>query len=177
MSSKSLLKNVETLSSESKSLYAALQDEREIACVLLSASFLDHCLATLLHQHFIKSSVGPKMLDPRGGILGTYAARSDLCYCLGLVAKPVYQNLITIGMIRNRFAHSHLTVSFADDDIERWCLDLHFPAFIEESEELAEDDGGPSVFTDARERFSLVVALILTALECPRSEPKDEWWS
>jgi len=177
-----VLKSVRTLSDESQALYAALQDEREIACVLLSASFLDHCLATLLSRHFIESSVSNKLLDPRGGVLGTYAARSDLCYALGLVAKPVYQNLIVIGMIRNRFAHSHWTVAFADEDIERWCLELNFPAFIEESQELAEDEDGPSVFSDARERFSLVVALtanrlILTALERPRSEAKEDWWS
>lgn len=175
--------SVESLTGDSRSLYDGLQDERDIACVLISTSYLDNCMASLLGRYFAKTSVSGKLLDPRRGLLGAYSARADLCYCLGLVAKEVYQNLQAIAQIRNQFAHSHLSVTFDDPEVRQWCLDLISPPFFPCP---VDDDGSdpdvPDLCRDPRGKFTVVVSLtvqrlILTAMDTTHCPSKDDWWS
>lgn len=169
---------------EAGALYAALQDERDLSCVLLSASFLDRCLAAVLSAYFSKSSVVEKLLDPRGGFLGTFAARSDLCYCLGLVSKLFYQNLLTIATLRNTFAHSHLDLSFAAPSIAELCFKLHTPPFIAGGCDIRakNDTEYRGLCGNARDRFTVVVTLMANQLinraaAAERCPPAEDWWS
>ncbi|MBW7907072.1 MAG: hypothetical protein LC135_12000 [Phycisphaerae bacterium] len=165
-------------------LYAALRDERDLSCVLLSASFLDRCLENLLEAYLAASSTTEKLLDPRGGFLGSFAARSDACYCLGLVSKRFYQNLLTIATLRNTFAHSHLDLSFEAPRIAELCFRLHTPPFIADGCDIrARDDAEyQSLCGNARDRFTIVVALmanqlITKAADTPHRPPASDWWS
>ena len=109
---------VEELSKQSKDVYKVVNGEPDLACVLILASYLDQCLASLLKKHFIKnSSTVERLLDPVRGNVGTFQARADLSYSLGLIPKEIYQNLCVIGSIRNQFAHSHLEIGFTHVDI------------------------------------------------------------
>ena len=54
------------------------------------------------------------------GPMGTYSGRIRAAYCLGLLRKPVRDDLRLVGKIRNRFAHD-LAASFADQQISSWC--------------------------------------------------------
>jgi len=171
-------------SDEASALYAALQDERDLPCVLLSASFLDRCMAGVLAKHFTKSSVSDKLLDPRAGFLGTFAARADVCYSLGLVSKPFYQNLMTIASLRNMLAHSHLTLSFAAAEVSALCFRLHTPPFIAGGCDIRakNDDEYQGLCRHARDRFTVVVTLMANQLinleaRCARCTPAEDWWS
>lgn len=118
---------VEQLSKESQALLDAVNEEPDLPCVLISTSYLDQCLASLLEQHFIKGKTAIRLLDPRGGPIGNFSVRADLCYCLELIPKDLYQNLKTVAEIRNRFAHSHLSISFGNSEVTRICEKLSFP--------------------------------------------------
>jgi len=48
---------IETLTEESKRLCDVLNQEVDLACVLIGASYLDHALASLLKRYFIDSKV------------------------------------------------------------------------------------------------------------------------
>ena len=56
------------------------------------------------------------------GPLGTYAAkiRAGLAYLLGWIGKDVFDDLIAIGKIRNRFAHAIEAKNFSDQKISTW---------------------------------------------------------
>ena len=54
MSKKIRIPEVETLSKESSHLYDVLNNESDLACVLIATSYLDYALASLLKRHFIE---------------------------------------------------------------------------------------------------------------------------
>lgn len=56
------------------------------------------------------------------------SSRSDTCYCLGLVDKRLYQDLLVIAEIRNQFAHHHLALSFAVPEVVQQCEKLSYVA-------------------------------------------------
>jgi len=62
---------IETLSKESQLLYDAVNEEPALPCVLISTSFLDQCLASLLERFFIKSRTAQSMLDATKGFWGS----------------------------------------------------------------------------------------------------------
>jgi DNA-binding MltR family transcriptional regulator len=147
---------IEKLSSESKNLFSILSSEPDFSKVLIAASFLDQSLSSMLYRYFLESRVANLLLDSRGA-LGTFSTRIDLSYVLGLINKPIFQDLSTISEIRNIFAHSHLTVSFKTPIIVEKCsklkyLDLCF-----------NDDLFGNVHT-VSDRFSLTVVMISQVL-------------
>ena len=105
---------IEELSQETQALYDVLNNEMDMACILIATSYLDQILASLLEQYFVKSNTARNLLDSRGGVLGTFASRAGLSYCLGLIPKGLYQNLRVVGEIRNRLAHNYLLLDFTE---------------------------------------------------------------
>ena len=81
----------------------------------------------MLKRHFIKGKTANRLIDPGGGPIGSFFVRADLCYCLNLISKGLYENLRTVAEIRNRFAHSYLSVSFKDSEVIKLCEKLSFP--------------------------------------------------
>jgi DNA-binding MltR family transcriptional regulator len=84
--------------------------------VIASVAFLEQALSTLLANFLIKSYTAETLLDHRGA-LGSFKAKADLAYTLGLIPKLLFQNLSVIGEIRNRFAHTHAEVTFESEEI------------------------------------------------------------
>jgi DNA-binding MltR family transcriptional regulator len=178
---------VENLSEESRHLYDVINDESDIACVLIGTSYLDQTLASLLERNFIESQIGAKLLNPNGGALGTFNGRADLAYCLGLISKSFYANLCKVAEIRNKFAHRHLLLTLADTEIVTSMDALTFPTV---AESIAIDEDGkrqdnPEPFSHIkhpRDRFNVIVgmmvnSLLLSGLATKRKEGKSEGWS
>lgn len=116
--------SLEELSDDSKRILKTLMGGPDISAVMVGASYLDSCLATLLRAVFHNSNVTEKLLAPNGGFLGTFAARSDLAYVLGKIPKPLYQDLRYIAEIRNFFAHTHFDVDFKNATVKSLCSRL-----------------------------------------------------
>lgn len=170
---------LEDLSQESQALYEVLNDESDLACVLIATSYLDQTLASLLERYFVEGNTSQRLLDPRGGVLGTFASRADLSYCLGLIPKGLYQNLRIVGEIRNRFAHNYLLLDFNDQDIIDQVGKLSFPRV---KEIVSADDKSPfERITHPRDRFNIVTAmmvsrLLLTGLSIERRTRRLKGW-
>lgn len=169
---------LETLSHQTQALIEVINNEPDMACVLITGSFLDQCLASLLYRYFIKSNTANNLLSFKGN-LGTYSSRVNLCYCLGLITKGMRQNLDIIGEIRNLFGHTHLMLDFSNQEIKSLCDKLTFPKFHQivggNSEEL------PINSLDARHRFSTISFLltnriILAGLAMSHKEPLGTGW-
>src|SRR5262245_33629687 len=112
------------LSKESRDLYKVLNKEDDVPCVVVAAAFLDAAVASLIAEFMLrKSATAAKLLSPNGP-LGGFQTRIDVGYCLGLIRKEHYQELCIVAKVRNQFAHSHLHLSFADEQIREWCDEL-----------------------------------------------------
>lgn len=119
---------VEGLSKDGQSVYEVLNGEPDLSAVLIASSYIDACLGALLEGFFLKSSVATKLLNVKGGSLGSFSSRSDACYCLGLINKQLYQDILVIAEIRNQFAHHHLALSFAVPEAAEQCEKLSYVA-------------------------------------------------
>ena len=170
------IREIQTLSKESRVLYDVVNNESDLPCVLITTSFLDQCLASILERFFINGNTAESVLDPLRGCLGSFAARADLCYCLGLIPKGLFRNLRTVGEIRNRFAHSYLSLTFDDPEVAHLCESLLFPKVTPES---IKDPWAK--FKHPREKFTMCVVimanrLMLTGLSTKRRPKEEKGW-
>jgi len=97
-----------------------------LSCALVGGACIENALGSLLELALIDDDASRNLLNGPKEILSTYAARADLCFCLGLIPSLVHRNAKTIGKIRNTFAHSHEAIDFSDGGVDRLCgqLDL-----------------------------------------------------
>lgn len=170
---------VEALSADTQKFFDVLNDEPDFSVVVVSCAYLDACLGSILEKHLIQSEVSTKLLDVRSGVLGSFSARSDACYALGLISKRIYQDLLALAGLRNQFAHHHLMLDFDAAGICQMCASLKY---AETLERFDMDNGElmfkPGQLEDARTRFVMTVVLIsqrllLIALEVKRIEKVD----
>src|SRR5262245_9406057 len=88
------------LEPEALEFYRVLNEEKnDLACVLLTLGFLDLCLHRLLKSFLIGGSTTKGLLKHTGP-LGSFNARAELSYSLGLISKGVKQNLEVLGDMR-----------------------------------------------------------------------------
>lgn len=164
----------EILSSESEHLYELLNSGPDTSVIVVGVSYIDACLASLLSKRLLESKVTDKLLDPRSGAVGSFSARSDLVYALGLIDKSLYQDLLVLGELRNEAAHHHFALSFSSEQVVQNCEKLKYVA---EMKTLGGEKflDGPWM-TQPRSRFAITAAfvvnrLLLTALGTSHAEP------
>src|SRR4051812_43950459 len=111
------IQSVAQLNQDANAFYDALNSESSLACILLASSYLDQCVGSLLQKFLIDGGTSEKLLDPRGGILGSFANRANLAYSLGLIGKWSLQNLQCILEIRNVLAHNYSQTTFDTKEV------------------------------------------------------------
>ena len=175
---------VEVLSAESRALHNAINDEPDFPCVLIATSFLDQCLVSLLERFFVDSRVSTDLLR---GALGRLSTRAKLCYALGLIPESLMANLLALSEIRNKFAHSYLSLSFEDAGIMALCESLTFPE-VSEWIDVGSEVGEASKPSDPWERFrnprikftiiatSMASRLLLFGLGTERRGAQSKGW-
>ncbi len=154
---------LEDLSKDTKKIFETLNEGSDLACVLIGTSYLAELLASAIKVSFIESTVSDKLLDPQRGAVGGLATRADLAYCLGLVNKNVYRDLIKVAEIRNLFAHRHLALDFGDSTIIEACEELRawrFVLVLDEEEEVPDKPTPEQIQMRARNQFKLSVVFI-----------------
>jgi DNA-binding MltR family transcriptional regulator len=159
-----------------KVLLDVLNNENDLSVILVGTSFLDASLSSILERKFICSKVASKVLDSRKGALGSFAARADICYLLGVIGKALYGDLLKIGEIRNEIAHHHLSLSFNKEILKKKCNELSYVQSLKQgnSNELL---GLSQYMVSARNQFVLSVVMIsqrllLIGLELKRDDRK-----
>ena len=152
--------NIEELSSDTQKVFDILNDETDLACVLIGTSYLSELLANIIEVSFIKTSVSGKLLDPQGGVIGQFSIRADLAYCLGLIKKNVYQDLKIVAEIRNKFAHKHLSLDFSDKIIRNKCEKLNAWQILQDKDDEPAELSQGQKSVQARNQFNLSVILI-----------------
>ncbi len=134
-----------------------LQDEPDRGCVLVGAAFLDDVLKSLLELHFVNDRPVTAKLLRQDGVVGTFGARIELAYALGLVSSAVHDDLNIIRKIRNVCAHRHHPASFHTPEIRDRCEALGVYRMVWSFEEW------PSY--EARQQFVYSVCLLVVIIE------------
>ena len=155
----------EELSGDTQKVYDALNHESDLACVLIGASYLAELLASMLKASFIESSVSDKILNPQRGAVGEFAARADMAYCLGLIDKSIYKDIMQVAEIRNLFAHKHFALDFGDATIRDACEKLQaWRTLFGEGEQPSSQATQDQMQVRARNQFNRSIALLGTQI-------------
>lgn len=133
------------------------QNESDRAAVVLGAAVVDTLLEELLRAFFVDDSTAADQLLGVERPLGSFGARGRAAYCLGLVSKEHFDDLRTLGRIRNRFAHDLHGLDFRDTSVRDLCLNLKAIKTILPDREV-----------DARSRYIVSVAHIASWLSLNR---------
>ena len=84
---------------------------REIASTPLRTSMIvcaevaNSLLEEILHNHFVNHKTSSNMLESTQP-LGTFSARINMAFCLGLISENLFNDLEILRKIRNDYAHS-----------------------------------------------------------------------
>jgi hypothetical protein len=79
-------------------------EENDLALAIVGGAFLDTLLENILIEFLVDDEKEVGELLRHEGPLGTYSGKVRAAYCLGLLRKPVRDDLRLVGKIRNRFA-------------------------------------------------------------------------
>lgn len=100
-------------------------DDNERAFVIVGVAYLDDLLQRILTEFFPSGSGTVKKMLSSSGRLGSFYSRAEMCYCLGLINKIVFNDLQKIGEIRNHFAHV-TQMDFKNPNVSKLCYGLRW---------------------------------------------------
>lgn len=104
----------------------SITNETDRGAVLMSAAYLDDKLRQLIERRLVQNSKLIRRAFEFNGPLGSFSARVDFAYLLGILPKNAQRDLHTIRTIRNQFAHYAAPLSFEDEKIRPLCEKLVF---------------------------------------------------
>lgn len=95
---------------------------------IITVSFVEEHLRYAIDRKFVELSPRTSSRIFEGsGPLSTFYSRVLIGYALGLYDKTAKEELITLGQIRNHFAHTIKEIDFEAEAISKLCKQLRFP--------------------------------------------------
>ncbi|MGE3465317.1 MAG: hypothetical protein AB7J13_00150 [Pyrinomonadaceae bacterium] len=151
------------------------------SCVIVVASIIDELLGQLVRARLAPNpSSTDTLFDGPNAHLASFSARIDLAYRIGIISSKLCRDLHVIRRLRNRFAHSIESCTFADtgckDQVEELMRSLQLRNRSSEPLLLNEDN--------AKGHFGWVAVAIITYLHrdavrnlsiVPLSPPDADW--
>ena len=102
----------------------SLNRETDRGCALMAAAYLSNQLERLLRKTLVDNR---KIIDELFGILGplgSFSAKIEVAYSMGLLPKVARQDLHVLRKIRNEFAHEAGSLTFLDRRVASRCDNL-----------------------------------------------------
>lgn len=104
----------------------SLRNESDRGAALMTAAYIDDRLKGLIEARLVADKKVVRHVFEFQGALGSFSARTDFAYLLGLIPKNVAQEVHRIRKIRNRFAHEAGLLTFESEAIKKDCDQLTF---------------------------------------------------
>jgi len=104
----------------------ALSDETDRGVALYASAYLDSALSDLLYCSLVTSKQIEKDLFKGTAPLASFSSRISMSFYLGKISNNERRELDLLRKIRNHFAHSAQSISFATPDIANRCSELMF---------------------------------------------------
>jgi DNA-binding MltR family transcriptional regulator len=106
----------------------SLTNETDRGCALMAASYLEAELEKLLRKFLVDNDKIKDELFGHSHPLGSFSAKIDIAYLLGLIGPKIQRDLHLIRKIRNDFGHVAAPISFTDQAMSSRCRELHHDA-------------------------------------------------
>ena len=107
-------------------LHQEFAKESDRAAVILTASITDELLRSLIAARLVPvSSSNDDLFDGANAPIGTFSARIEIAYRLGLVSVKFARDLHLLRRIRNDFAHNIQGCSFDDAKVKSRIVELN----------------------------------------------------
>ena len=110
----------EAMAARFLALTEGLKGESERGCVVLAIAWIEDDLTRILKRYLLPSTRTHESSDElfgAQGYLGTFSAKIDIAYRLGLIRRPIHQCLHLCRRIRNDFAHLSDNLSFSTPSV------------------------------------------------------------
>jgi DNA-binding MltR family transcriptional regulator len=97
---------------DEKDAHAEIEASPDRVAAIVSAAFVDDKLAVALKARVHHDKDITERLFSHSGALGTFSAKIDFAFMIGMFSKEAVEDLHTIRKVRNEFAHTLKTKSF-----------------------------------------------------------------
>lgn len=135
-----------------------LKRETDRGLPLVASALIDDKLLETLRAFFCEGPSAVKLLDEGTAPLGTFSARTEACFALGLIDEYEHSEITLLRKVRNEFAHAKHGISFQSPRVQGLCSSLR--------SDLPEGVGYPT--NDPRFRFTnAAVAIVLRLYHRP----------
>lgn len=96
----------------------AIGKQTHAGAVMVAAAVLDQTLEQAITTKFVhlNSDMRKRLYGERGPV-GTFSAKIDLGFALGLFDSDTYKRLSAIRQVRNLFAHTAQSLSFDNEEV------------------------------------------------------------
>ena len=141
--------------------------ESDRAAAIIAVAFVDQYLQHALTAAMVKSPEIDELFDGHYAPLATFAAKSKLCFAMGLISKRFLYDLSVIRNVRNHFAHHPLETSFLNAEVNRLCLSLSIAKYFKDKESK------PGQKYCARDIFLFAISAIVGKLEMRKHDKKQ----
>ena len=91
---------------------------------MVAAALIDEKLLETLQAFMCTGKAAGRLLVEGNAPLGTFSARIDGCFALGLIDEFEYREISLVRKVRNEFAHARHGLTFLDKQIESLCAML-----------------------------------------------------
>lgn len=109
------------------SFFSELQQETDRGLPLVAAALIDEKLLETLLAFLCPGKSADRLLTDPNAPLGTFSARINACFSLGLIDEIEYREISLVRRIRNLFAHSRHGLTFSDEKVVGLCASLESP--------------------------------------------------
>jgi DNA-binding MltR family transcriptional regulator len=106
-------------------------NKNDRSTAILGAAFLEAHLGQLLGSFFVENCSEETSLLKPDHPLGTFNARVDAAYCLGLISSMEHHDLTLIVQIQHQFSNQVYGAAFTDDGIRDKCFQLRIPREVQ----------------------------------------------
>ncbi len=139
-----------------------LREADDRTMVISGGALLQYCTNNLLKSHMTmldKEKENRIFNNSKNGFLSNFSSQILTLLAFDFITEEVYDNLNTIGTIRNVFAHSLHNISFMHPDVKADCFSLTLHGGKEAADKQPEDARAKIYFHNSV--FTLTVLLNL----------------
>lgn len=138
-----------------------LSSESDRASAILLGAEIDSALRTIIEKYLLEPLGNSSQLLEQDAVLGSFSAKIEICYRLGLISKLIHRELHLIRKIRNKFAHHTIGISFDTQPVKDWVSNLKISQWVLEGRRDIAEDG---ILDSKKDKFILSGATVITLL-------------
>jgi len=115
-----------------------LRRESDRGAILVAIAILDDVFLSRLNQLLDRgnSDARNRLLKPPLGALGSFSAKVDLAYCIGMIPTQIYADIKLLNKLRNLCAHEWGDFAITEDIVEKFIQPMVMKKAIDAANEL-----------------------------------------